>query len=273
MRTASAIFFSLFYLALSAGCANNPYLAQMQMGTLREQQTQLAQRADELQRRATTLDADNQELQTLLSQAQQQGQVLQEQLAAVRDQLATTTEQLAQAQQQFVDARSDSEAMAASIRRRVGASIGANTSVVDRLAELKLTGLGARADGDVIRIELPAASLFPPNEAQLKPEAGAALDAVAAEIARVFPGQLLGIEGHADSDAVAGSRWRSNHQFSAARAVAVYDYLAARGTIQAGQMFVVGYGSTRPVASNGTEAGRERNRRIELVIYPETATN
>jgi outer membrane protein OmpA-like peptidoglycan-associated protein len=40
--------------------------------------------------------------------------------------------------------------------------------------------------------------------------------------------------------------------------------------MSANQFFVVGHGANHPVVSNATDAGRSRNRRIELVIYPET---
>jgi outer membrane protein OmpA-like peptidoglycan-associated protein len=42
--------------------------------------------------------------------------------------------------------------------------------------------------------------------------------------------------------------------------------------MQADQMFVVGHGGSHPVVSNGTPAGKQRNRRVELVIYPDRAS-
>jgi chemotaxis protein MotB len=55
-----------------------------------------------------------------------------------------------------------------------------------------------------------------------------------------------------------------------AQAMAVYDALNRSGGIQARQLFVVGHGGSHPVVSNGTDSGRARNRRVEIVIYPET---
>jgi outer membrane protein OmpA-like peptidoglycan-associated protein len=52
--------------------------------------------------------------------------------------------------------------------------------------------------------------------------------------------------------------------------MAVYDALVRAAGVPANQLFVVGHGSSHPVVSNGTDAGRARNRRVELVIYPET---
>ena len=52
--------------------------------------------------------------------------------------------------------------------------------------------------------------------------------------------------------------------------MAVYDALVRAGGMSARQLFVVGHGGSHPVVSNATDAGRARNRRIEVVIYPET---
>jgi outer membrane protein OmpA-like peptidoglycan-associated protein len=51
--------------------------------------------------------------------------------------------------------------------------------------------------------------------------------------------------------------------------MAVYDYLATHSHLKPQQLFVVGHGANHPVVSNGTPAGKERNRRVELVVYPE----
>ena len=52
--------------------------------------------------------------------------------------------------------------------------------------------------------------------------------------------------------------------------MAVYDGLTRIGGMPPRQLFVVGHGGSHPVVSNATDAGRARNRRIEVVIYPET---
>jgi flagellar motor protein MotB len=49
----------------------------------------------------------------------------------------------------------------------------------------------------------------------------------------------------------------------------VFDFLCGRTTLKPGQLFVVAHGPNHPVVSNATAAGRARNRRIELVVYPE----
>ncbi len=51
--------------------------------------------------------------------------------------------------------------------------------------------------------------------------------------------------------------------------MAVYDVLLRSTRYQAGQLFVVGHGANHPIASNATLEGKNRNRRVELVVYPE----
>ena len=91
---------------------------------------------------------------------------------------------------------------------------------------------------------------------------------VAIEIRRAYPDQLLGIEGHTDNDPVTGG-YRTNHELSAARALAVYDVLVKNQHYRPEQLFVVGHGANHPLVSNGTLEGKQRNRRVEIVIYPD----
>lgn len=258
----------LLWLVASAGCANNPYALQSQNQALQQQQAALAQRNQELQSRASTLDRDNQELETLLAQTRQQGKVLEDHVAALRDQLSTATTQLAQVRDEKHLTEKQTEALMASTRRRAGAQITANNSLQRNLPPLNLSGIDVRADGDVVRVELPAARLFQPGSTMLQPVAGPLLDSVAAELARAYPDQRIGVEGHTDGDLVR-SGMGDNQQISVARATAVYQHLAARGVIAANRMFVVGHGANNPVVSNATAAGKARNSRVELVVYPE----
>ncbi len=250
----------------STAAANNPQLAQLQ-----QQQFGLAQRGQELQSRAATLDTANQELERQLAQARQESRVLSDQIVAMREQLKSANQQVAQIQTQFQDAAQRTEAMSASLKKRVGASIGTNNSLQNNLPRIDLPGVETRVDGDVIRIELPGNRLFEPNSARLTPQATSLIDQVAAEVYRAYPNQIIGVEGHTSTDPVPAGHWTSNHHLSVGEAVAVYDQLAGRGRIPANQLFVVGHGANHPVVSNGTPQGKQRNQRVELVVYPDRA--
>ncbi len=84
----------------------------------------------------------------------------------------------------------------------------------------------------------------------------------------VFPRSELTIEGHTDS--FGGDDF--NQKLSQERAESVQQYMINAMRIPTYRLIATGYGETRPVASNETAAGRERNRRIDIVITPSIET-
>ena len=77
-----------------------------------------------------------------------------------------------------------------------------------------------------------------------------------------FPGAMVRIEGHTDAQGGAGI----NEALSRERATAVREHILSRVPIPSSRVEAVGLGEERPIASNETEAGRARNRRIEVVV-------
>lgn len=257
-------------LTLCVGCGQNAYTLHSQNQQMAQQQQTFAMQNSELQNRATSLDHDNQELEALLAQSRQQIQLLKDELGATRDQLRGTTQQLADLRNEKVGLERRTEALTASMQRRVGATIKPNNSLVGELTVIHLPGIEVRQDGDVIRIELPGERLFVPGTATIMPEGAQMVDGVVGDVLRVYPNQLIGIEGHTDADPISTPQFPTNHHLSSARALAVYDHAMRRFQIDPQQMFVVGHGANHPVVSNATPAGKTRNRRVELVIYPDT---
>jgi flagellar motor protein MotB len=235
-----------------------------------EQQTAMAQQTQQYQQRAATLDRDNQELESLLAQSRQQVQLLEEQIRATQVQLRDTTDRLASMQTENDQLRGRTTALAASVQTRSQAEIRANNSLLRSLTIASMPGIDVRQDGDVIRIELPGDQLFNPGTAQLKLGADGLLRTVAADLAQNYPQQLIGIEGHADGSPSTSPQFPSDQHLTVAQAMSVYDVLTRVGGMPAKQLFVVGHGSAHPVVSNATDAGRARNRRIDIVVYPET---
>lgn len=82
-----------------------------------------------------------------------------------------------------------------------------------------------------------------------------------ATILNQYPEMKILVEGHTDNI----GRAEYNLDLSRRRAKAVFDFLAEQG-VDAQRMTVEGYGMTRPVADNDTAEGRQRNRRVDLVI-------
>ena len=256
-------------LIVLAGCADNPMVLRGQLGRYEQQQATLTRQNQQYQERIATLDRDNQELATTLAQARQQSKVSEDQLAAVREQLRGTTSQLTQLQAEKQEADKKTQAMTASMHRQAGVSITPTNSFLQTLPAIHLPNVQVRRDGDVIRVELPSDPLFEPGGARLRPGAANLIADAAAEICRTYPDQILGIEGHCDSDPIGSSQFRTNHELSIARAMAVYEVLVGSGRYRANQVFVVGHGPNHPVVSNATTEGKQRNRRVEMVVYPE----
>ncbi len=98
-------------------------------------------------------------------------------------------------------------------------------------------------------------------------ELGADADVLFTKIRRlidIFPGALIAVEGHTDSRG--GDRL--NQQLSQNRAQAVMNRIIQDAATTPERISATGFGETRPIANNETEAGRAQNRRIDLLITP-----
>lgn len=254
---------------LLAGCAGNSLLVKSQLEQAQQQQIALGRQNQELQTRIAALDQDNRRLQTLLAQSQQRAEVLEQQLALVREQLASVTSQLARVQQEKEAAEQKSQALTASLQRNP-VTFTPNTSLLATLPQFADPDIRVRRDGDVIRIAIPADRLFDGETAVLRPEGSTVLTQVASEIARLYPRQRIAVEGHVGPDSPQTHLWRNPMHLSTAWAIAVYEALLQQRILRPEQLFLVSHAQHHPLAPNTTEAGRRINRRVELVIYPET---
>src|SRR5437762_776922 len=109
--------------------------------------------------------------------------------------------------------------------------------------------------------------LFDTGSYTLKPGAREKLAKISG-IVLAHPGLSLQIEGHTDS--VGGDEF--NQQLSERRADSVRDFLAEQG-VAPSSITAHGFGKTQPVASNDTAEGRQRNRRVELVVNGDAIGN
>ncbi len=109
--------------------------------------------------------------------------------------------------------------------------------------------------------------LFDTGSYTLKPGAREKLAKISG-IVLAHPGLMLQIEGHTDS--VGGDEF--NQQLSERRAGSVREFLAEQG-VSASSITARGFGKTQPVASNETAEGRQRNRRVELVVNGDAIGN
>ncbi|WP_027194899.1 OmpA family protein [Paraburkholderia sprentiae] len=113
-------------------------------------------------------------------------------------------------------------------------------------------------------VTLDSMSLFDSGKAQLKPGSTRAMVG-ALEMIRSHPDKRILVAGHTDNVGNADS----NLKLSVARAGAVRDWLTDASGIASTQFAIQGYGDTRPIASNDTQDGRAKNRRVEITLVPD----
>jgi chemotaxis protein MotB len=105
---------------------------------------------------------------------------------------------------------------------------------------------------------------FDPGSATLKSLAFPILDKVATDLAN--NNRLIHVEGHTDNHKISTALYPSNWELSSARSSSVIRYLIERDKLDPKRLAAIGYGDTRPIADNSTEAGRQKNRRIDIVL-------
>jgi len=111
--------------------------------------------------------------------------------------------------------------------------------------------------------------LFDSGKAKLRHSSYDKLDKVTSVLDSTVADLNIGIEGHTDNVPIKRSGWKSNWELSTARALSVLHYLSSKGVAEE-RLAATGYGEYRPVASNDTAEGRQKNRRVEIVILPKT---
>ncbi|MFK7736647.1 MAG: flagellar motor protein MotB [Pirellulaceae bacterium] len=235
----------------------------------------------ELKKRVQQLDETNRQLTTQVAQAQQQVQAFRERTDLLAKQLRDASEQNRQLLANTSQYANESLGMQASMRRmqesmrlRGGARLTANNSLSNSSqalnSGLQIAGAAVEADGDAIRIRIPADQLFSPGTAQLMPSASVVLDQVSNALLRNYSRRRVAIEGHTDAALPTPGAASSVYQIASSQAQAALDYLVRRGGVPSQQLFIVAHGPNYPRGNNQSPAGRAENRRLEIVVYPET---
>jgi chemotaxis protein MotB len=131
-------------------------------------------------------------------------------------------------------------------------------------AEIKAGKLEIKQEERGLVISMRQAAFFPSGDDTVDPNTYAAIDKIAT-LFRNSPNPIR-LEGHTDSIPIHTDRFHNNWELSAARGIAMLDLLSTRFGIPHERLAVVGYADTVPKASNDTEEGRARNRRVDIVI-------
>lgn len=114
-----------------------------------------------------------------------------------------------------------------------------------------------------IEIEIKSSILYGSGRASLQPKARPVLRDVA-KVLGDFDNQVQ-VEGFTDNVPIDTDEFQSNWELSAARAASVV-HLFSRAGVKPTRLSAVGYGEFKPIAKNNTEAGRQKNRRVKIIV-------
>ena len=117
-----------------------------------------------------------------------------------------------------------------------------------------------------VMLTMKGSILFNPGSATLNEDCKPVLDRVATILERYAKGEIE-INGHTDNVPMNSAQFPSNEELSDARALSVFYYLVETSSLNPALLKHSGFGERMPIADNSTEAGRARNRRVEIRIY------
>lgn len=218
----------------------------------------------------TDLDSEQQVSQRALAQVEllnQQIAALRRQIGALEDALDASEGRDRESQTRISDL---GKRLNVALAQRVQELSRYRSDFFGRLREI----LADRSDIEVVgdRFVLPAAVLFPTGSDEINDSFRGELDKLGDAILQLekqIPPEInwvIRVDGHTDiRPTQAGSRFQTNWDLSAARAIAVVRYLISRG-IKPEHLVAAGFGEYQPLAAGDTEEDFARNRRIELKL-------
>ena len=131
-----------------------------------------------------------------------------------------------------------------------------------RSAGLPPGSLTMHTTSEGVVISLQEAGFFTSGSAELQMRARGVLIALAA----VLPTGPLRVEGHTDTVPIHTEQFATNWELSSGRSTSIARYLFEHGPVNPADIAVTGYAEYHPIASNATEGGRAKNRRVDIVL-------
>lgn len=117
-----------------------------------------------------------------------------------------------------------------------------------------------------VSLDLNGAVLFDAGKSEIRDDVKVFMQKIATIMSR-YKECVIEIEGHTDNVPISTANFESNRYLSTARANEVYEYVMEQANLIDSNIKIAGYGESRPVASNETEEGRAKNRRVSIKIY------
>ena len=171
------------------------------------------------------------------------------------------------------EVRAESEELEAEVQAKEAVLAELQSTQDELVAELEQE----IADGQIqvqrlrgqLRVDMVDEILFDSGQATLKPEGQAVLEKVASVLANA--NRVIQVQGHTDNVPIEGrlaERFPTNWELSAARAVNVVRFLQETANLDPTMLSASGLSEYRPRESNDTDSGRQKNRRIEILLVP-----
>ena len=233
----------------------------------------LADASEAAQGKSADVDAQLAAERGATQRAQNQVELLNEQIRALRRQLAALEDALAASETRD----RESQARIAELGSRLNVALAQRVQELARyrsdfFGRLRQV-IGSRTDVRIVgdRFVLQSEVLFAAGSAALKPEAGPELDRIAGailDIAKEIPADIpwvLRVDGHTDARPIQSAQFPSNWALSAARAIAVVQYLRSKG-LPPQRLLAGAFGEFQPLDSGTSEEAYSRNRRIEMKL-------
>lgn len=144
--------------------------------------------------------------------------------------------------------------------------------VVNFVKTNKLQGkVSIKQDVRGVVIELQEKILFDSGSAQIKNESIPLLELIS-QLLATFPNEVI-VEGHTDNVPISKGYYQSNWELSTDRAVKVVRYFTEVRKLNPTKFLAIGCGEFRPIDTNATEQGRQRNRRVNILIVTSEKEN
>jgi chemotaxis protein MotB len=203
-------------------------------------------------------------------------QQMEEQNLALKKQIQEIQGVNADLQAQMDTLKAQNQALAADLDKsraaaaaKAGQPAGAAGGKAPRAKPEFGEGVETAQIGSETHITLPQAILFDPGKDNLKASSKQVLDKIVAVLNKDYAGDKIRVEGHADSQPIKKTKntWEDNWDLSSNRAMEVLRYMVSKG-IDPKRAYAAGFSFYKPVASNDTTAGRAKNRRVVIVVYP-----
>jgi chemotaxis protein MotB len=239
-----------------------------QVATLKEDNLKLE---EILQARSDTLSKNIVDLRAHVADLKKENGLLKGENENLNQNVKSLQDQIAALEEKNVALQSEAEALERQRKAEVEEMRGTYENLLENMkgeiakGEITITQLRGK-----LKVNMLDEILFDSGKTTVKAQGVEVLERVGSILLNVKD-RAISIEGHTDNvpiGAELSKRYPTNWELSAVRATTVARYLQEKTGLDPGLLSAIGYGEYQPVASNESEEGRAKNRRIEIVLVP-----